>query len=168
MRRILCLLLLCASSVEAQSTADVAKSIQGARREVIAVLPRVMNEAVAAALKVTAARGTRVFLITERATVKRGGYLLNVSHGPSGINTYLYPGAITTPWILVDGAWLASGAALDADLTAPVAIIRDAGTLSRLNLWATQVTAAGPTPRVDLLKLRYDQPTRPSPPRPAR
>lgn len=160
--------MLCASSVDAQSATDVAKSIQGARREVIAVLPRVMNEAVAAALKVTAARGTRVFLITERATVKRGGYLLNVSHGPSGINTYLYPGEIPTPWVLVDGGWLASGAALDSDLAAPVAITREAGTLSRMNRWATQVTAAGPTPRVDLLKLRYDKAGRQSPPGPAR
>ena len=53
-------------------------------------------------------------------------------------------------------------------LAATVAITREAGTLSRLNLWATQVTAAGPTPRVDLLKLRYDNAGRQSPPRPAR
>lgn len=165
MKRILMLAsCLCASVAGAQTLADVAKAVQGARREVIAVLPLVAGEDLAVALKQAAAKGTRVFLITERTAVRSGGYLLNVSHGPSSINTYLYGGSIGVPWVMVDGAWLVSGAPLDGRGQGSLNVTTDQPTLQRMNTWATAVTKAGPVPRVDLLKLRYEK----SPPRQSR
>lgn len=131
------------------------QALTQARREIIAVLPTVGSEAFAQALKGAASKGTRVFLITERATVKRGGYLLTVSHGPPSIRTYLYPGRITQPWVIVDGAWGLAGPGLDQSAGGDLQVFQDSATLKRLNAWAQQVTKAGPTARPDLLKLRY-------------
>lgn len=159
MKRTLCLVAaLCCSPAGAQSVSDVAKSITAARREVIATLPTVGREDIAAALKAAAARGTRVFLISERRTVTGGGYLLNVSHGPPSIHTYLYAGTLPTAWVMVDGSWVVSGAQLDRQNGLGLTISRDPTTLKRLNTWATQITKSGPIPRMDLLKLRYRSP----------
>jgi len=157
MKRFLFLgLALFTSAGHAQSSLGVVAAIQAARSEVIAVLPRVGRQDVAVALKAAAARGTVVFLITERATARRGGYLLNVSHGPLSIGTYLFAGALTTPWVMVDNAWVASGSALDQEgVTLTPSISQDAATLRRLNVWATQVTAAGPIKRPELLRLHF-------------
>ena len=133
------------------------QAITQARREIIAVLPQVGSEAMAQALKTAAGKGTRVFLITERRTVKGGGYLLTVSHGPSSIRTYLYAGQISQPWVIVDGAWGLAGPGLDRSAGGDLQVFRDGATLQRLNTWARQVTKAGPIARPDLLKLRYSK-----------
>jgi hypothetical protein len=151
-------LALCCSVAGAQSVSDVAKAIETARREIIVALPIVGRNDIAASLKAAAARGTRVFLITEARAVTSGGYLLNVSHGPKSINTYLYASRIPTPWIMVDGAWVASGDQLDTRSGAALTVTRDPAVLQRLNTWATQITKRGPIPRVELLKLRYRSP----------
>lgn len=149
---------LCCSLAGAQSVSDVAQSIASARREIIAVLPSLGREDLAGALKTAAARGTRVFLIAQRSAVNSGGYLLNVSHGPQSIYTYLYDGTIPTAWVMVDGAWVASGPQLDRRAGPGLVVSRDPATLNRLSSWATQVTRHGPVDRVTLLKLRYASP----------
>ncbi|WP_229776069.1 hypothetical protein [Deinococcus ruber] len=143
-------------SAHAQSTGSVVQALINARTEIIAVLPKVGCQDIAVALKTAAAKGTSVFLITERATVHRGGYLLNVSHGPESIQTYLYAGPLPSAWVLVDNAWVASGVTLDQEgVDVAPTISQDAATLRSLNTWARQVTAAGPIKRPDLLKLHY-------------
>ena len=144
-------------TASAQGVADVFKSITGARREVIAVLPKVAREELAMALKATAARGTKVFLITEQASVKRGGYLLNVSHGPGSIYTYLYHGILPDAWVMVDGAWYVSGPGLDTSQSRSVQISQDARKRQQLSLWVKNITQRGPIPRVDLVRMRFQK-----------
>lgn len=162
MKRSSLVLTLCAAlSVTPAHAADTVaplsstlKALQGARRQVIATLPAVVSEEVVKALKAAATRGTTLFLITNTRTLRQGGYLLTLSHAPGTVHTYLTDGAIPVPWIMVDGAWVASGAALDGG-TGDVTVSRDRAVLGRLNTWATSVTRAGPVPRVELLKRRY-------------
>ncbi|GGR15597.1 hypothetical protein GCM10008957_30430 [Deinococcus ruber] len=147
--------LLCSSFANAQRAASVLQSIAGARTELIAVLPTVGRQDLAVALKAAAARGTKVFLITEAASVHRGGYLLNVSHGPDSLRTYLYRGTLPEAWVLVDNAWVATGAGLDQEGASVLEVSQDAAVVQRLNAWARQVTQAGPISRPDLLKLHF-------------
>jgi len=148
-----------ASQVSAAPTPLTATldAIRNSRREIIAVLPAVINPEVVHALKAATARGTTLFLITHTRTVRQGGYLLTLSHAPGTVHTYLTAAQIKVPWIMVDGAWVASGPVLDGGSGA-VGISRDRPTLARLNIWATGVTRTGAVSRVDLLKRRYDQP----------
>lgn len=148
----------CAGLAQAQRISDVTSAIASAQRELVVVLPRLQRTDIAKALKQAAAQGTRIFLIYPKANIKGGGYLLNVSHGPESIHTYLYAGTISEPWILVDGAWVVSGAGLESIGSGPISISRDPATLNRLTAWAQKVTAAGPTNRVDILRQRYTSP----------
>lgn len=145
---------LCLTSGSAQSAASTLTSIAGARTQIVAVLPTVGRLDLATTLKAAAAKGTRVYLITERATVTKGGYLLNVSHGPQSIQTFLYPGTLPEAWVLVDNAWAVTGAGLDQEGQATLNVLNDSAQLRRMTGWARQVTAAGPVRRPDLLKLR--------------
>lgn len=142
-------------TASAQGVSDVLKSITSARREIIAVLPQVASEGMAVALKQAAGRGTKVFLITERASIKRGGYLLTVSHGPNSIYTYLYPSRLPEAWVMVDGAWYVTGPSLDSAQSSAVQINRNPQQLKQLNAWATSVIRKGAVSRVDIVRLRF-------------
>ncbi|CAM3406151.1 hypothetical protein DESA109040_11360 [Deinococcus saxicola] len=144
----------------------VAGSLTGARREIIASLPAVGRADIAAALKKAAANGTRVFLISRESSARGSGYLLNVSHGPPSLLTYLKSIPTGTPFILVDGSWAAVGQGLDQEGGGAISLVKDAGTLKNLTVWATRITRAGPTARVDIVRLRF--PRQATPPRPAR
>lgn len=157
MKRISLAVLLCACTSGAQSLSDVTRAIAGAHRELIVVLPQLARTDIAKAIKQAAAQGTRVFMIYPVANVKGGGYLLNVSHGPETISTYLFKGTIPAPWIMVDGAWLVTGAGLDDQAGLDLQVVQDRATLVRLNQFARQVTASGPTDRVEIVKRRYSK-----------
>lgn len=149
--------LLCASTSGAQSLSDVTRAIAGAHRELIVVLPQLSRTDIAKAVKQAAAQGTKVFVIYPAVNVKGGGYLLNVSHGPATISTYLFKGAIPSPWVMVDGAWVVTGAGLEDQRGQDFRVVQDRATLVRLNQWARQVTAGGPTDRVEIIKRRYSK-----------
>lgn len=158
MKRILLTCTLWSSCLgHAQGVSNALKSITEARREVIAVLPKVGRQDMAIALKQAATRGTKVFLITERASVKKGGYLLNVSHGPESIYTYLYPATLPEAWVMVDGAWYVTGPGLDMEGTLPITLSQDSAKRQQLLKWAAAITKKGPVPRVELLKLRFQK-----------
>ncbi|WP_019008582.1 hypothetical protein [Deinococcus aquatilis] len=155
MKRILAVAVLLLNMAEAVTVTDALRSIRDARREVIAVLPGLMREDMATALKATSARGTRVFVITRESSVRSGGYLLTVSHAPGALYTYLIAGEIPVPWVLVDGAWAVSGRALDQEGAGSVEVTRAASKIAPLQTWAREVTKPGPVSRVDVLKRRY-------------
>lgn len=155
MKRLITVVMCCAGFAQAQRIADVTSAIASAHRELIVVLPRLQRTDIAKAIKQAAAQGTRVFLIFPKANVKGGGYLLNVSHGPTSINTYLYQGSIAQPWIMVDGAWIVSGDGLESGSGEPLIVNHDPTSLTRLSAWAQHVTAAGPTDRVEIIRQRY-------------
>ncbi len=136
-----------------QGVEHLLTQVSKARREIVAVLPSVLREDVAVALKAAARRGTRVFLIVEGSKARAGGYLLTVSHGPPSIYTYMV-GRITTPWIMVDGSWVASGPGLDSYADVRVTVIENPASLQQLTTWAGEVTREGPVPRIQVLK-RY-------------
>lgn len=158
MKRTLLVLALWSSCLgNAQSVSNALKSITAARREVIAVLPRVARQDMATALKQAAAQGTKVFLITERGSVKSGGYLLNVSHGPESIYTYLYPGTLPEAWVMVDGAWYVTGPGLDTEGAFPITVSQDVTKRQQLLKWSAAITKKGPVSRVELVKLRFQK-----------
>ncbi len=155
MKRVLALGMLLFGLAEAVTITDALQSIRGARREIIAVLPGVVREDMATALKAASARGTRVFVITRNSSVRSGGYLLTVSHAPGSLYTYLIAGEIPVPWVLVDGSWVVSGRALDQEGAGFVEVTRAAAKIAPLQTWAREITKAGPVSRVDVLKRRY-------------
>lgn len=155
-----CCCLFFLGGAQAVSVTDALKAVSTARREVVAVLPGVNRLDVALALKEAAKQGTVVKIITERARVRGGGYLLNVSHGPQSISTYLIDGRISQPWVMVDGAWVISGTALSQEGSGSLELTQGQANLADLKAWVAQVSRRGPVNRVDILRLYYGKPVK--------
>ena len=155
-RTLITLTTLCAATADAQSAEALLTGIKTARREIVAILPVLGREDVAVALKAAAKRGTSVYLISERASLRRSGYLLNVSHGAPTIRTYLTSTPITNAWIIVDGSWAATGWGLESpNRPQDVRITTNRIDLSRTLKWASAVTRVPPVSREQIIRWFY-------------